>query len=74
MEETQDVYADELLADTEWLVLYEKERRKDEELDTTLKKHIMEQKKSQSERLKSRFYVTNYIRPIPYSIHACFFV
>ena len=39
-EETQEAYAYEPLADAEWLALYEKERRKEEELEKTLQKRL----------------------------------
>ena len=40
MEVTQEAYADELLADAEWLALCEQERGKEWELDKTNQKHL----------------------------------
>ena len=40
VEETQEAYADEPLADAEWLALYEQERRTEEELEKTLQKRL----------------------------------
>ena len=40
VQETQKAYADEPLADAEWLALYEQERRKEEELEKTLQKRL----------------------------------
>ena len=40
VEETQEAYANEPLADAEWLALYEQERRTEEELEKTLQKHV----------------------------------
>ena len=40
VEETQEAYADEPLADAEWLALYEQGRRTEEELEKTLQKRL----------------------------------
>ena len=40
VEETQEAYADEPLADAEWLALYEQGRRTEEELEQTLQKRV----------------------------------
>ena len=40
VEERQEAYADEPLADAEWLALYEQERRTEEELEKTLQKRL----------------------------------
>ena len=40
VEETQEAYAYEPLADAEWLALYEQERRTEEELAKTLQKRL----------------------------------
>ena len=40
VEETQEAYADEPLADAEWLALYEQGRRTEEELEKTLQKRV----------------------------------
>ena len=41
-EETQEAYSYEPLADAEWLALYEQDRRKEEELEKMLQKHLNE--------------------------------
>ena len=40
VEERQEAYADEPLADAEWLASYEQERRTEEELEKTLQKRL----------------------------------
>ena len=40
VEKTQEAYADEPLADAEWLALYKQERRTEEELEKTLQKRV----------------------------------
>ena len=39
-EDTHEAYADDPLADEEWLELYEQERKEEEALEKTLQKHL----------------------------------
>ena len=51
VEETQEAYVDEPLADAEWLALYEQGRRTEEELEKHSKSALVEQKKSEIGKL-----------------------
>ena len=47
-EGTQEAYADDLLADEEWLESYERDRKEEEALEKTLQKRLSVEKHSQS--------------------------